>query len=94
MKQTLLLLFVIAFITSNAQTKNSGSIFYPQKIEDYKSGNMSVFYGLTDKKVNPNLNKSIEAIGWLENFVAYTKDSTGVYQKSYKIGIYNQSILN
>ncbi|HHE64965.1 MAG TPA: T9SS type A sorting domain-containing protein, partial [Bacteroidetes bacterium] len=37
-------------------------------------------------------NKSLEAIGWLENTIGYRKDSSGVYQKSLKNEyIYNQS---
>jgi hypothetical protein len=92
MKKTLLFLFVISFITSNAQTRIPEKILFPQNIENYKPENMPGFYGLTGKKVNPNHNKSIQVIGWLENTIGYTKDSSGVYQKSFKNEyMYNES---
>ena len=92
MKLTLVYLFVVAFISTHAQTNNPGGTLFPQKIEDYKLKNMPGFYGLTNKKVNPNHNKSFETIAWLENTIGYTKDNSGVYQKSFKNEyMYNQS---
>lgn len=92
MKQTLVLLFVILFATSKAQLIIPEGHTNPFKTEIDRIKNPVDIFKFTGKKIKHNQNKSIDAIGSLENYVGFTKDSLGEYQESFKSDfIYDQN---